>query len=117
MVRIGTEATRKEALIASVSFNPKKKNDKFKVTTAIAARIKLGQSAFLIVSFLEIKTAKIKEAASILIKAREKMGISVKVSFMMGAVAPQIMAAVEANKNAEFILRANIVSREVTETE
>ena len=74
MVRIGTEATRKEALIASVSFNPKKKNDKFKVTPAIAARIKLGQSAFLIVSFLEIKTAKIKEAASILIKAREKMG-------------------------------------------
>ena len=97
---MGTAATKKEALMAWVSLRPRKKKVRFRVTPVKAASVSIGKSPFLTFSFEEISITKIKAARLILIKAREKTGTSCRVSFIIGAVAPQIMAAVAVNKKA-----------------
>jgi len=94
MVKMGTAAIRKAAKIACVNFRPIKKRLRFRVTPVIAAQKKVTKCCFWIFNFLVINAPKIIEAAAIRINAREKTGISVKVNFMIGAVAPQIIAAV-----------------------
>jgi len=55
-----------------------------------------------------VKIKRIRAAIEILIKTSEKTGTWVKVSFIIGAVAPQMMAAEAVNKKAE--LSFNLIS-------
>ena len=83
-----------EAFIASEYFRPRKKNARFKLVPKIAARKKVFKSSLFTFTFLITKGNKIKLAKVILIVIREKMGICVRVNFIMGMVAPQRRAAV-----------------------
>lgn len=93
MVKMGTAAVKMLALMARVSFRAIKKRLKLRVTPVRAAQINWGRSAVLIFKFLKMKGRRIRDASAILVKAKEKTGISRRVSFMMGAVAPQITTA------------------------
>src|SRR3989337_3572062 len=104
MVKMGTAATKKEALMAWVSLRPRKKKARFRVTPVKAARLSIGKSRFLIFNLEKMIDAKINEAKLILIKAREKTGTSCRVSFIIGAVAPQMMAAVAVRRKALLIV-------------
>ena len=92
---MGTEAIRKADIIASVSLRPMKKSVRFRVTPVMAAQKKREKSTLVILRFLKMKSPRMSEAKAIRKKAKENIGISSKVSFMIGAVVPQIMAAVE----------------------
>ena len=90
--------------MAWVNLSPKKKKARFKVTPVKAASVSIGKSRFLIFNLEKMIDAKINEAKLILIKAREKTGTSCRVSFIIGAVAPQMMAAVAVRRKALLIV-------------
>ena len=99
-MKIGTAETRIEALIAWVSLRPLKKKKRLMFVPKSVAITKGFMSAFSIFKSLATNGKNIMAATSWRIKPSEKIGTSVKVSFMIGAVAPQIIVAVMIKINA-----------------
>ena len=104
-MKIGTAEISMEAFIACVNFKPAKKRIKFMFVPKSVAVTKGFISAFSIFKSLKAKGRNMMAAIIWRMKPSEKIGTSVRVSFMIGAVAPQIIVAVISKINAGLAFR------------
>lgn len=100
IVNIGTEATITLALMAKVSLRAKKKKAKLRLVPKIAQSKKNLKSSFLIFKLFVTNGQRIRLAKNILRNARENKGIDIRVSFIMGAVAPHTKEEIMRKKTA-----------------